>query len=183
MITQTPHPTHIAAIDVDYRPNATAQAAAVTFDDWQSPTPTDQLTVHVANIAPYIPGQFYLRELPCILAALSALSLPPTLIIIDGYVWLTTPTDPGLGAHLYNALNQTTPVIGVAKTQYHNALTAIPIARGQSKTPLYITAAGLDPHTAATHIQQMHGPHRLPTLLKLADTLSRQPAQIPQPPP
>ena len=131
--------------------------AALTIDHWQSPTPIEQVTVHVANIAPYIPGQFYLRELPCIRAALAVLSRPPTLIIIDGYVWLTTPTDPGLGAHLYNALNQTTPVIGVAKTQFHNAPAAIPITRGQSKSPLYITAAGIDPQTAAAHIQQEQG--------------------------
>jgi deoxyribonuclease V len=169
----------ITAIDVHYRPNATAQAAAITFDHWQSPTPIEQVTIQLANIDPYIPGQFYLRELPCIRAVLAALARPPKLIIIDGYVWLTTTTDPGLGAHLYNVLNQTTPVIGVAKTQFHNAPTAIPIIRGQSQTSLYVTAAGIDPRTAATHIQQMHGPHRLPTLLKLADMLCRRSSHPP----
>src|SRR5690348_16085214 len=110
---------YIVSLDVDYRANATAQAAAVAFNDWQTATPIEQVVVPVANIAPYVPGQFYKRELPCLRAALQALSRPPTLVLIDGYVWLTTPTDPGLGAHLFVALGQSTPIIGVAKTKFH----------------------------------------------------------------
>ena len=34
------------------------------------------------------------------------------------------------------------------------------------------TAAGLDSNTAAGHIRDMHGPHRIPTLLKRVDQLS-----------
>ncbi|PKN30756.1 MAG: endonuclease V, partial [Deltaproteobacteria bacterium HGW-Deltaproteobacteria-21] len=47
------------------------------------------------------------------------------------------------------------------------------VFRGRSKSPLYVTAAGMDPSEAAGHIRSMHGGHRIPTLLKQVDRLSR----------
>jgi len=38
---------------------------------------------------------------------------------------------------------------------------------------LYVTAAGMRLQEAADRIQRMHGPHRIPTLLKRVDTLAR----------
>ena len=64
-------------------------------------------------------------------------------------------------------------MIGVAKTAFAGA-PAVPVVRGDSARPLYVTAAGLDPQLAARHLAAMHGPHRLPTLLKRVDTLARQ---------
>ena len=170
---QTPPPPYFVTVDVDYRPHS-AQAAAVAFDHWQACAAVDQAAVVISNVAPYVPGQFYRRELPCIVAALKPLSRQPQLVIIDGYVWLDANSNPGLGAHLFAELGGKTPVIGVAKTRFRNAAAAIPITRGQSRSPLFITAAGIDAQAAAAHIQQMHGPHRIPTLLKLADTLCRR---------
>ena len=47
------------------------------------------------------------------------------------------------------------------------------MTRGKSQTPLFITAAGIDVHTAASFIQSMHGKFRIPTLLKQVDQLCR----------
>lgn len=48
------------------------------------------------------------------------------------------------------------------------------LRRGTSRSPLYVTAAGMDATEAARHIAEMHGPHRIPTLLKRIDRLCRE---------
>jgi deoxyribonuclease V len=95
------------------------------------------------------------------------------VILIDGYVWLESDKSPGLGAALYAELNRSTPVIGVAKSRYKNSDVAYEVMRGSSARPLYITAVGIDQRVAAAKIVKMHGKHRLPTLLKKVDQLSK----------
>ena len=179
----------LACVDVDYRVSD-AVAACVVFADPRDAAPLSEHIARVPISAPYQPGQLYLRELPPILAVLAQVSvatitpgkplgtasgqlprLAPLVspIIVDGHVWLA-PQQKGLGAHLHDALHL--PVIGVAKHAYRGA-PAIPILRGQSQTPLYVTAVDYDPQQAADLIRNMHGPHRLPTLLKRVDRLSR----------
>lgn len=99
-------------------------------------------------------------------------------VIIDGYVWLGAGR-PGLGAHLHQALGQRTPVIGVAKRRFHGAGDAVAILRGTSQVPLFVTAVGIDVAEAAAGVQRMHGAHRIPTLLKRVDRLSRDAARTP----
>jgi len=164
----------IVAVDVDYRDHEVV-AAAVGFAAWTDEHAVVEVAVTSdAPPAPYEPGRFYLRELPHIRAAL-ALVVPPVAplgaIIVDGYVWLGA--DRGLGAHLYDALEHTVPVIGVAKTQFAGA-TAIEVIRGASARPLYVTAIGIDAATAAAHVRDMHGEHRIPTLLRHVDRLARE---------
>lgn len=81
--------------------------------------------------------------------------------------------EPGLGAHLYEALGRHTPVIGVAKTSSAGSSFAVPVLRGTSQVPLYITAAGLPAEEAATYVKRMHGAYRIPTFLKRVDRLCR----------
>jgi deoxyribonuclease V len=128
--------------------------------------------MQVSDVEPYQSGQFYRRELPCILAVLKSLSELPQAIIIDGYVWLGEQ-QPGLGAYLYEALERRAAVIGVAKTRFLQAEPVELVLRGRSRSPLYVTAAGMDVAEAARHIRAMHGPYRIPTLLKRVDQLSR----------
>jgi deoxyribonuclease V len=162
-----------ACVDVDYREDQ-AIAACVLFHDWADSAPAQQIVEHVQGIAPYVPGQFYKRELPCLLAVLHKVSASLDLVVIDGYVWLVDECHPGLGAHLHEALGRRVPVIGVAKTRFASAVLAVPILRGETATrPLFVTAAGMDVNEAARCVQGMHGPHRLPTLIKLADMLCR----------
>jgi deoxyribonuclease V len=156
----------LACVDVDYRVSD-AVAACVVFTDPGDALPLSEHVARVPISAPYQPGQLYLRELPPILAVLAQLTV--STIIVDGHVWLG-PQQKGLGAHLHDAIHL--PVIGVAKHAYRGA-PAIPILRGQSRTPLFVTAVDYDPQRAAELIQNMHGPHRLPTLLKRVDRLSR----------
>ncbi|CAM4385458.1 endonuclease V [Deinococcus marmoris] len=161
--------------DVDYRPDGTARAAGVLFRDWRDAAPTWELVVPVPQVEPYQPGEFYRRELPCLLALLEGAAQAHTLdaVVIDGYVTLDAGGRAGLGAHLFEAVGRQIPVIGVAKTAFQGSDHALAVTRGGSLKPLFVTAAGTDVAQAAAQIARMAGPHRLPTLLKRADTLCR----------
>ena len=161
----------IACVDVDYR-EAGAVAACVCFQSWSDDTPASESVIQISDVEPYQSGQFYRRELPCLLAVLKSLSELPQVIVIDGYVWLGAQR-PGLGVHLHEALGRQSAVIGVAKTRFMRAKPVELVLRGRSRSPLYVTAVGMDVAEAASHIRTMHGPYRIPTLLKRVDQLSR----------
>lgn len=161
----------IACLDVYYR-DAGACAAGVAFRDWADASAFDERTVQIADVQPYEPGQFYRRELPCLLAVLRLLP-PVDSVIVDGYVWLGSASKPGLGAHLYEALNREVAVIGVAKTKFRGADQAREVSRGSSKRPVFVTAAGMDSDLAAELVRTMHGDSRIPSLLARVDYLCR----------
>jgi deoxyinosine 3'endonuclease (endonuclease V) len=50
---------------------------------------------------------------------------------------------------------------------------AVPILRGTSARPLFITAAGMPLADAASMVRQMAGPFRLPEALRRVDALAR----------
>jgi len=159
----------IVALDVQYGVTAVT-TAAVGWHAWPDATAAlERVARHATPPAPYVPGAFVERELPYLLAALADVPAPIATIVIDGHVWLG-PERPGLGAHLHSRV--AIPVIGVAKNPFVGA-PAVPVIRGDSARPLHVTAAGIDPATAAAAIAAMHGPFRLPTLLKRADSLAR----------
>jgi len=158
----------IVCLDVDYR-QLGAVAAAVWFRGWQAAVPDHHAVQHFDTVAVYEPGQFYKRELPCLLGVLDQ-GPRPDVIVVDGYAWLGEGV-AGLGSRLHEALG--IPVIGVAKTRFATATDAVEILRGTSRTPLYISAAGMNVDEGAVRIASMHGSHRLPTLLKHVDRLAR----------
>jgi deoxyribonuclease V len=162
----------IVCLDVDYRGGG-AVAAGVAFRDWADDRASAETTVRVDRVEPYEPGQFYRRELPCLLAVLGGLETRPEVIVIDGYVWLGDEHDPGLGAHLHDAIGGRSAVVGVAKTRFLRARVAREVRRGESLSPLFVTSAGMEPSEAADHIREMHGPYRVPTLLRRVDRLCR----------
>jgi deoxyribonuclease V len=161
----------LACVDVDYREPG-AVAAAILFLDWSTGDALAEHVVRVDEVAPYRPGAFYERELPCILAVLARSRWPIGTVVVDGHVWLGEGV-PGLGAHLYEALGRQTPVVGVAKSLYVGA-PAVEMLRGDSHRPLYVTSVGVERAIAAENIRRMHGVHRLPTLLKRVDRLCRE---------
>jgi deoxyribonuclease V len=165
----------LLAIDTHYKPNQ-AKTVGLVFDSWTASQPTHIYTALRPEAADYVAGEFYKRELPCIVDLLQQLDLQVIkTIIIDGFVYVNNQQDFGLGGHLYQYLEGKIPVIGVAKTNFMS-LTAQKIAvyRGQSKKPLFVTAIGIATELAAQHIEQMNGEFRLPTLLKYLDTLTKE---------
>lgn len=160
-----------ACVDVDYR-NQGAVAACSIFADWRDGRPQYEITEIVEEVEPYQPGRFYRRELPCLLKVLEKLERLPSIVLIDGYVWLGAGKR-GLGAYLHEALGQQAAIVGVAKTRYTGAEPIREVFRGQSRQPLWVGAIGMDPEEAAERVATLHGEHRLPTLLKRVDQLCR----------
>ena len=163
------------ATDTYYNPDNTAKAVGILFQNWDDQVPMNTIEVHIPQVAEYEPGAFYKRELPCIMAMLEHCDLAQLdAIIVDGYVFLDDHGKMGLGAHLYDALGGRIPVIGVAKTSFHdNHLNVIEVKRGESTHPLYISSIGIQLATAAAWIESMYGPYRMPHLLKVLDGLTR----------
>lgn len=162
----------ILAFDVGYD-EGTALVIAVEFDDWVADKEIATYTLKVSPVEEYQSGQFYKRELPCILALLDHYQLKPDVIAIDGFVYLDEHQTPGLGWYLYDALEQTVPVIGVAKNARGEMPKSWQLLRGDSKKPLYISAVGMGQQLAKEYIKSMHGKFRMPALLKLADSLTK----------
>ena len=162
----------ILATDVHYFGKA-AVAAGILFDSWSSAAPSAEYNCHITPVADYEPGQFYKRELPCLMALLQQIPTPPDTVIIDGFVTLGQDERPGLGAHLHDAFDGNISVVGVAKTAFRDTPAHAEILRGQSKRPLYVTSKGIPPETARDLVRGMHGTHRIPTILAQVDALCR----------
>jgi deoxyribonuclease V len=166
----------IAALDVAYGPRGAA-VACVLFDAFADAAPARTHLAHVADPLPYEPGAFYKRELPCLLAVLRAAAEAPSIVLVDGYVWLSGDRRPGLGARLFEALGGAAVVVGVAKRSFMGSAFAERVLRGRSASPLYVTSVGVEAVVAAGWIRGMHGEHRIPTLLARADRLCRAAAR------
>jgi deoxyribonuclease V len=166
----------ILALDVAYTGDAQGHAVAIAFAEWAAAVPAATYTAAVSPIAAYEPGAFYKRELPCLLAVLAQVDLREvSCVVVDGYVTLGAEGRPGLGQHLYEALGSRVPVVGVAKTRFLGvAPQVVPVLRGQSQNPLYVTSVGLPVGEAARLVASMHGAYRFPTLLKLLDDLTKR---------
>ena len=163
----------IAAFDVHYLKDG-CSAAAVLFSDYGDAEPTATYTQFLPGAADYIPGEFYRRELPCILTLLKQIKEAPNEMVVDGYVMLGNR--PGLGQHLFESFDGQIPVVGVAKSKFRGS-SGVKVFRGGSIHPLYVTSAGVDLKKASERIGSMHGAHRIPTLLRQVDFLAREKAQ------
>ena len=167
----------IFTVDVQYQdPQATA--AGLLFPFWDKADIAHTLTKGISAIAPYEPGSFYKRELPCILSLLDDVALHHPIdqleaIVVDGFVTLGAEQRPGLGMYLHHRLEQSIPIIGVAKRKFVGTPSVCEVYRGQSQNPLFVTAVGIDLAQAKAHIVSMHGDHRIPTLLKRVDQICR----------
>ena len=159
-----------AAADVHYLGSGGARAAAVVAGDPAFTLVLSEHTAVIPEVQPYRPGEFYLRELPPLRAVLHG--IPGLgLLVIDGYADLDPGGTPGLGAHAHAEFG--IPVIGVAKSRYRTATHAVPVLRGSSARPLFVTSAGMPRADAADLVRRMTGRHRLPDALRRADTLAR----------
>jgi len=164
----------ILAFDTYYE-ETSAKTVCIAFENWSAENEQQVYTETLKISAAYESGQFYKRELPCILSLLKQINQTAVeAIIVDGFVVLDDENKPGLGMYLYDILNKKIPVIGVAKTNFatlvHNKYSLL---RGDSIKPLYITSAGINLNDAAQKIKEMAGPYRIPVLLKKLDGLTK----------
>jgi deoxyribonuclease V len=165
-----------AAVDVHYPAAGGARAACVAAREATFARIAAQHAVRVPEVLPYSPGKFYLRELPPLRGVLAELLSDGAerlaLIIVDGYVDLDPGGRPGLGARVHAEFG--VPVVGVAKTAFATATHAVPVLRGQSERPLFVTAAGISRAEAARLVRDMAGSYRMPDALRQVDALARR---------
>ncbi len=165
----------ILAFDTYYYDNK-AKTVCLSFDNWAE---SQNFTVYseiLEDIDDYTSGAFYKRELPCILSLLKSIDMSTIeVIIVDSFVFLDDDGKLGLGGYLYEKLGSTIPVIGVAKNNFATIeQRKRALLRGESTKPLFITSIGIDLDVATSHIQNMAGTFRIPTLLKHLDTLTKE---------
>ncbi|PZP45842.1 MAG: endonuclease V [Pseudopedobacter saltans] len=153
-----------------------AKTISLAFTEWESFSGFEIFSEMKEGVAEYVPGEFYKRELPCILSLLSKINIDRIeAIVVDGFVYLNDIGKLGLGGYLYKELDGKIPVIGVAKTDFLSLVHyKRELLRGSSKNPLYITAIGMDLDVATQFVKSMHGDFRMPTLLKELDRLTKE---------
>lgn len=170
---------YFLAVDVQYKGDI-AFVCGVSFS-----SPAQEKPEHIYHTklkAPdhYVSGEFYRRELPCIVKLLEEHDLNPGVIIVDGYTYLDNTKTFGLGARLsayFSEKGKEVLTIGVAKNPRKNTPKQWKIYRGNSTKPLFVSALGTNNEFAIDFIRNMAGEHRVPTLIKLADTLCRRSAK------
>ena len=164
----------LLAIDAYYG-EQNAKVVGVLFK-WEDKFPAETISCFYDNVLPYKPGQFYQRELPCILELLKQMELEKIgAIIIDGHVFVSNDKTYGLGGYLWESLGKQIPIIGIAKRGFYQTdEVSFPVLRGNSKKPLYVSSIGYDISLLKTDIKNMHGNYRIPTILKILDQETRK---------
>jgi deoxyribonuclease V len=146
-----------AAVDVHYPSTGGARAAAVLAADAAFAHVLAERIAMVPRVAPYRPGEFYLRELPPLRAVLEDLN-ELGLLMVDGYADLDPGGRPGLGARAHAEFG--IPVIGVAKSTH-----GYPRGAGRARilgTPVVRHLLRMPTADAADVGWRMVGQYRLP---------------------
>ena len=161
------------AIDIYYHEKG-ATCIGVLFE-WEDAKPRKVIRAYVDEVEEYVPGEFYKRELPCVLAVIYQVKqCKVDCILLDSYVQ-PGAGQKGLGEYVYEAMDEQYPVIGVAKRGfYNNADYVREVRRGESENPLYVSVVGCDIDGAAECILNMYGEHRIPTILQQVDKIGRR---------
>ncbi len=108
----------ILALDTYYIEDH-AKTVGLEFANWTDKVETNIYSETLKNVEEYTSGEFYKRELPCILSLMKRYNLKRyEVILVDGYVYPDDAGKFGLGGYLYEKLNQEIPIIGVAKTNF-----------------------------------------------------------------
>ncbi|MGE6440124.1 endonuclease V [Psychrobacter sp. NPDC078409] len=165
-------------LDVHYKESQeidaiTATVAGIRFEGIEQSRVLSEHIVEVNDVAPYEPGQFYKREMPCLLALINQIKEPFDVIIIDGYVFLDSVGKAGLGKYLYDNLANKKPIIGIAKNHFYDITEDYAVWRGISKHPLYVTSIGIEIKKAKEMISRMDGDNRMPKMVTYVDKLGR----------
>lgn len=148
-----------------------ALVGCVAIENFSDTEPLSEWIVEGGSVGPYVPGEFYRRELrPLIRAVRSAPDL--SVCVIDAYVDLGEDAAPGPGRILFEQTG--VPVVGVAKSRYLGTPTEFEVLRGESQRPLFVSAAGLNNDRAREYVRAMAGMGRIRSMIRRAHQLSKQ---------
>lgn len=163
------------AVDTYYYSDTLALTVGVLFNRWTDDEPAEIISSICTKFSSYIPGEFYKRELPCVLGLLEKVDMDKIeTIIVDGFLRLrfndSTEKD-GLGKKLFDSLNMPgLKVIGLAKSDFcRTDEISASLLRGSAVNPLWVQGIGLPDNVAAENIKMMSGKSRIPKLLKILD--------------
>lgn len=163
------------AVDTYYYSDTLAFTVGVLFNRWTDDEPAEIISSICTKFSSYIPGEFYKRELPCVLGLLEKVDMDKIeTIIVDGFLRLRfndgTEKD-GLGKKLFDSLNMPgLKVIGLAKSDFcRTDEISASLLRGSAVNPLWVQGIGLPDNVAAGNIKMMSGKSRIPKLLKILD--------------
>jgi deoxyribonuclease V len=160
----------IGILDVGYADDA-AVVGCLSIAEFEDAVPVDEWVLEVCPVGPYVPGEFWMRELDPLLRGVAAASSDLSVCLIDAYVDFGEDQTPGLGRFLYERAG--IPVIGVAKSRYPGTPQECEVRRGSSMRPLYVSAAGFDRDEAKGCVERMAGDGRVPAMIRRADLPSR----------
>lgn len=161
--------------------NTVANVAAILFDDYTSDKIIEKYSITIPEVtAEYIPGQFYKKEMPCLITLWN--SIPENIkqqidtVIVDGLYDLWDGK-PGMGHHFHDWLtenNYNVDVIGIAKKKFkENSSYIIKVTRGIDSTiPLNVNGSNKSINYEKL-IKSMYGKYRIPFIVKEVDKLSR----------
>ena len=164
--------SNILAININFQENQDT-VAGVLFTRWNSGRAESVLSVKVENTESFIGGEIFGRELKVVNALLSQCKSKLDYIVLDGLVFSDGHSEAGLGKYIYDQLEEKVVVIGVSNKLVKGLPEECGLCRGDSGTPLYVTAVSVGLSQAKELITSMHGKFRMPTLLKLAEKKSR----------
>lgn len=142
-----------------------ARASAVSFDEWTSAKHRAVHSVQFTNVAPYVHGELYRRELPILKALLVDYVDRADVFIIRGYA--TLPERKALGERLYATLG--VPVVGVSPRKFEDESCSVPVSRVGGTGQLFVTSCGCPLTEATTGLMLMPGASKLPAMLDLAE--------------
>ncbi len=164
----------VLAIDVHYKENYSAKAVGMLFD-WEDIYPKKVITEYIEVINEYVPGEFYKRELPCLLKIIEKINIDELeAIIIDGHIYVDNYGKFGLGGILWETLKKQISIVGIAKTSFFsNKATVKECFRGKSKKPLFVSVIGSDIENTVGKVKLMKGEYRMPTILKELDVITK----------
>lgn len=164
-------------LDVYYKEfnnNTIATVAGIRFSGIEKHHILNEYKTTIYNVESYQPGQFYKREMPCLVTLIEKIQESFDVIIIDGYVYLDKWQKAGLGKHLYDNLSVKKPIIGIAKTHFYDIPQDYAVYHGISKNPLYVTCIDFNISVSKNLVKNLQGNHRIPDIIKMVDKLTRQ---------
>lgn len=123
---EIPPVRRVAGVDVGFENHGRTTRAATAVLDPTTLALSESAVARRPTDFPYVPGMLSFREIPAILAALTALTAPPDLLICDGH-GIAHPRRLGIAAHL--GLVTDIPSIGVGKSRLCGTHQPVPAAR------------------------------------------------------
>lgn len=165
------------ALDTYYWSDSLAKTVGVVFNNWSDSEPIKIITDTCTTFGPYIPGKFYIRELPCVLGLLTKIDISEfDTLITDSFLRLRDSDgndSDGLGMKLYEALGKPEwiDIWSIAKTEFGKCHEiSCPVLRGEAINPIYVQALKVGNQKAGEIVRDvMNGQYRIPTLLKILD--------------